>query len=181
MGADAEQLRDPFEGPGRLEHDLAGQGVAAQNAFRGLAAHIDQWAPEGGVIALISASEGDGRSTAALGLAAALAARKRDRTDIVVIDGPPVTHGTEVSGMGTATDLVLVVRLGHTLRRQLRQARDVLEGMGARPVGLLLVGTGRGRGRSWQAAAREDAQKGSPLPIAEPGGLGVSWEASPRG
>jgi capsular polysaccharide biosynthesis protein len=158
----------------------AGQGPAAHEAFRTIAAHIDRWAPEGGVIALISAAEGDGRSSAALGLGAALSELDRAH-DIEVIDGPPVTHGTELSGMGTATDLVLVVRLGHTSRRQLRQARDVLEGMGARPVGLLLVGTGRGRGRSRQAAGREEAQAGTPLPLAEPGGLGVPWEASPRG
>ncbi|MGZ4202747.1 MAG: hypothetical protein ACXVRH_11885, partial [Thermoleophilaceae bacterium] len=156
-------------------------------AYQSLAAHVDRWCPESGSIALISASAGDGRTTAAAELAAALAERgrtsafvyaaappedslvarlegagvlllsagpagvgelleeARGRVDIAVIDGPPVTRGTELLELTRSADLLLVARIGHTGRRDLRTAKEVLEGIGARPAGLLLLGIGRRR------------------------------------
>jgi Mrp family chromosome partitioning ATPase len=190
---------------------FSAMSAVGRNAFRALAAHVANWAPEGGTIAVISSSDADGRTTAAASIAAALAERghratlvrlgepaeealqadleasgvtvvapkgpdpraiadlvqeARERADIVVIDGPSVRSGTEVIGAATSADIVLVARVGHTPRHQLRQAREMLEGIGARPAGLVLMGTG-GRRRSRQAREtnpRATADEPTPLP-----------------
>jgi subunit length determinant Wzz-like protein len=62
--------------------------AAGRGAFRRLAAQVERWAPEGGSVAFISPSEADGRTTAAVNVAAALAERGR-RTVIVRLGRPP--------------------------------------------------------------------------------------------
>jgi Mrp family chromosome partitioning ATPase/capsular polysaccharide biosynthesis protein len=201
---------------------------AGRGAFRAFAVQIDRWAPEGGSIALISSSDADGRTTAAVNVTAALVERGRSaalvrlgeapgetvnadldasgvpileadgdkarplaelledarkRSDIVVIDGPPLSRGADMAGTAMSADLVLVVRVGHTLRRQMRQVRDVLEGLGVRPAGLVLVGVasrGRGSRERATAATSESSLTAPALTAPDAGALGASWETSPR-
>jgi Mrp family chromosome partitioning ATPase len=86
----------------------------------------------------------------------------RGRVDIVVIDGPPVSRGTALLDLTHSADLLLVARIGHTGRHDLRRGRDVLEGVGARPAGLLLLGVDR-RGIERSASVEEGERRTNPL------------------
>jgi capsular polysaccharide biosynthesis protein len=178
--------------------------ASERGAYQTLASHVDRWCPETGAIGLISAGRGDGRTTAAAGIAAALSERGRSaafvytseppadslvsklegagvpvlsagpgglsklledlrgRVDIVVIDGPPVSRGTALLDLTHSADLLLVARIGHTGRHDLRRGRDVLEGVGARPAGLLLLGVDR-RGIERSASVEEGERRTNPL------------------
>ena len=203
--------------------------AAGQAAMRSLSAQIGRWSPQGGAFAVISPTDGDGRTTTAVGVAAALAARgrgtalvlldpladgtamtdlraagvdvvsadgegsrplsetlesARQRADVVVIDGPPFSRGADVVAVAVSSELVLAVHVRVTSRHQLRQLRDVLEEIGARPAGLVLVGTGAGRRGPPRGAAAAPAggsrdtrrsAPGSPDPDAP----GARW-TSPR-
>jgi hypothetical protein len=148
---------------------LARVSPAGVEAFRTLAVQIERWAPSGGTIAVASPSTGDGRGTAAANIAAGIAegahtatvvqldaagaqpvhellAEARALADFVVVDGPPLSGDARALRAATLADIVvLVVRLGHTGRQELRRVRDVLEHTGIRPAGLLLVEAREGR------------------------------------
>ncbi len=176
------------------------QPAAVRAAYDDLAAQIGRWDPSSGVFALISAGDGDGRTTSAAAISSALAKRGRRPAlvsldvvsgnqfsadlaaagvelfaeakheaprpvreileeasragDIVVVDGPPVSRAIDLATIALSAQLVLVVRIGHTTREQLAQARDVLEEMGIRPVGMIILATRAARAR--RAAAEAD-------------------------
>jgi hypothetical protein len=169
-------------------------GTAAAEDLRRLAVQVQHWAPEGGTIAVASASDGDGRTTAAAGLAAAIAedgtaatvveldrrppvieqrsepppvqellAEARALADFVVVDAPPPSRDPRALRAATLADVVLLlVRLGHTARQELRKARELLEQTGVRPAGVVLVEGGdrrlmEGSHPADQASARPPA------------------------
>lgn len=130
----------------------------------GLAGRIARAHRGGATIAMASASPGDGRSPAAASLRAAFAARKRkaavvdteldgawadvaqlvatarEDTSYVLIDGPALSSDPRGLRACSLADLVLlVVRVGHTDRRDLRLARGLLERTGVVPAGMILV------------------------------------------
>ena len=180
---------------------------SARAAYDQLAAQIGRWDPAGGMFALISPADEDGRTTSAAAISCALAKRGRrpvlvaldvvpgnqiaaDLTaagveliaaaehqpprpmreileqarragDIVVVDGPPVSRPIDLAGAALSAQLLLVVRVGHTTREQLAQARDVLEEMGIRPAGMIILATRVRRARrSSQEAGGHAAKTG---------------------
>ena len=153
-------------------------------AFARLAERIQLAIPRGGTIALASASSGDGRTPCATSIAAAIAAgertatvldvelepaagedlvrlvrKARRRANFVLIDGPPLSAGGHAARAAVVADMcLLVVRIGHTDRQDLRRARELLEKTGAKPAGLVLVDAGVGRGAEAQPSnARNNA------------------------
>jgi succinoglycan biosynthesis transport protein ExoP len=68
-----------------------------------------------------------------------------DRYDLVLVDSPPVTAVTDARILAALVDAsILVVRLGTSTRRHTEAARDALRGVGARLVGVVVNGVGRG-------------------------------------
>jgi capsular polysaccharide biosynthesis protein len=153
-----------------------------QEAFGALADRMVSSNPDGATIAVASPSAGDDRALTAASIAAALEERDRsaavieppasgagredmagliasarERADFVVVDGPLLTGGAQaIAAAGLADVVVLVVRLGHTDRRDLSRGREVLERSGVAPAGLVLVyehGTRREVPRSGGEAA----------------------------
>ena len=142
-----------------------------QDAFVGVAERIQRALPKGGSIAVASPSSGDGRSPCATSIAAALAAgertstvleidaepasddaivrlvaRARRRANFVVIDGPPLGDDARALSACVVADVcLLVVRIGHTERQDLRRARELLDRTGVQPAGLVLVDAGPAR------------------------------------
>ncbi len=70
--------------------------------------------------------------------------RARSAAELVVIDGPPVHRGINLVAPPIPTQLLLVVRIGHTRRQDLLAAREMLEEIGARPLAMVLIGTEAG-------------------------------------
>ena len=63
----------------------------------------------------------------------------RERYDWIVIDGPPVLHASEASGLGSVADaVVMVVEAGRTKRPVLSRAVELLRKAGARVLGSVL-------------------------------------------
>ena len=142
-----------------------------QDAFAGVAQRIQRALPKGGTIAVASPSAGDGRSPCAASVAAALAAdertatvldigaepatgddivrlvaRARRRANFVVVDGPPLGDEPRALKACVVADVcLLVVRIGHTERQDLRRARGLLDRTGVQPAGLVVVDAGPGR------------------------------------
>lgn len=138
--------------------DLAWQGV-----FGGLAARIAGALPNGGTALIASPSDGDGRSSSATSLVTALTdggwlatlvelqprhedlaqvlGAARQRASFVIVDAPPLGTDPRVLRAAALADVVLiVVRVGHTDRQELRKARRLLDGTGVKPAGLVLIG-----------------------------------------
>jgi len=69
-----------------------------------------------------------------------LISRLRDEADIVLFDAPPVTLATDAAMLATRVDgVLLTVSAGRTKQQVARQAKDLLERVGARLVGVVLV------------------------------------------
>jgi Mrp family chromosome partitioning ATPase/capsular polysaccharide biosynthesis protein len=70
-----------------------------------------------------------------------LVAQARDVADYVVVDTAPLGRVSDALRLGGVTDDVLVVvRPGNTDRKELGVARELLEHMAVRPLGLIVVG-----------------------------------------
>jgi receptor protein-tyrosine kinase len=68
-----------------------------------------------------------------------LLAEIRTKNDYVLVDAPPLLPVADGTGLATLADGVLVsVRHGRTTYDQLKQAIDLVERVGARPLGLVL-------------------------------------------
>ena len=77
-------------------------------------------------------------------LAPDLLAEARSFADWVVVDGPPLSQGSDLLTFAYTCDhLVLVSRLGHTQEAALAGARDLLEPLNLVPAGHVLIGAGR--------------------------------------
>jgi capsular polysaccharide biosynthesis protein len=142
-----------------------------QEAFGDLAARIISSNPDGATIAVTSPSAGDGRSPSAASIAAAFEERGRTAVvvepdasgdgpedvaefigyarkgaDFVVVDGPPLSSEPRgIRAAALADVILLVVRVGHSDRRELSRARDLLGRIGVAPAGLILVHDERSR------------------------------------
>ena len=69
-----------------------------------------------------------------------LVARLRSQADVVLIDAPPVTQTTDAVELATQVDgVLLTVHAGQTKRDQAQRAKEALEKVGARVVGVALV------------------------------------------
>ena len=69
-----------------------------------------------------------------------LLARLRDEADVVLFDAPPVTLATDAIELATQVDgVLLTVAAGQTKRDDAQRAKEVLEKVGARVVGVALV------------------------------------------
>jgi capsular polysaccharide biosynthesis protein len=203
----------------------------AIRAFHAAAAHIAHWTSDGGVFALISPSDRDGRTTTAVNVATALAMqgrraallsldtdldrqivadlhtagvellndgsvplrdaleRARDVADVVVIDGPPAHRAINLVAEPLSAQLLLVVRVDHTRRQDLVAAREVLEEIGARPLGMVLLGSELPRRKRLdastprpagpRAAEKPAAHVGESRPVAVDGGK-QPWDPALR-
>jgi capsular exopolysaccharide synthesis family protein len=68
----------------------------------------------------------------------------RAHADIVLIDTPPLGRVADALRLAArADDLLMVVRPGHTERRELTLAQETLQQLGIVPTGLILVGGSR--------------------------------------
>ena len=68
----------------------------------------------------------------------------RERADVVLIDAPPVLAVADCLPLCRRVDgVILVVRFGVTRRRSLQRAKDQLERVGARIVGVVINGLSR--------------------------------------
>jgi tyrosine-protein kinase len=77
-----------------------------------------------------------GRSAEIVNAARALA-------DWVIVDTAPLGEVSDALGvLNVADDLVVVVRLGHTTQRSLAELRELVERLGAVPVGIVVVNAG---------------------------------------
>jgi Mrp family chromosome partitioning ATPase len=64
-----------------------------------------------------------------------------DWADQVIVDTPPLGEISDALALvDTVDDVILVVRLGSTRRRDLQVTRDLLDRAGVRPTGFLLIG-----------------------------------------
>ena len=69
-----------------------------------------------------------------------LIARLRDEADVVIFDAPPVTLATDAAELAIQVDgVLLTVAAGHTKRDDAQRAKELLEKVGARLVGVALV------------------------------------------
>jgi non-specific protein-tyrosine kinase len=65
--------------------------------------------------------------------------RLRDQADIVLLDSPPVLSVADASILSTLTDgVILVVDPSQTKRRELRQAKEAIEAVGGRILGVVI-------------------------------------------
>lgn len=68
-----------------------------------------------------------------------LLASLREQFDVIIIDSPPALAGTDAALLATQCDgTIVVVRAGKTDRRELTHTLEMLEGVGATLLGLLL-------------------------------------------
>lgn len=71
---------------------------------------------------------------------AELIARLRAEADIILFDAPPVTTATDAVELATRVDgVLLTVRAGHTRRGEAQRAKDQLDRVGARLLGVVMV------------------------------------------
>lgn len=78
-----------------------------------------------------------------------LIAQARELADYVIVDSAPLGAVSDALRVAGAVDeVLLVVRPGHTDRNDLARARELLERLQHRPLGLVLVGQGRHRSDS---------------------------------
>ncbi|MDQ7839628.1 MAG: polysaccharide biosynthesis tyrosine autokinase [bacterium] len=91
----------------------------------------------------------------------------RTAVDAIILDAPPVLPVTDASVLAPAADgVLLLVRLEKTPREAARRARQQLEAVGARVLGLVVTGAPGRRGKgyygyySYYQAGGEDAGKG---------------------
>lgn len=71
---------------------------------------------------------------------AALLARLRDEADIVLVDAPPVTLATDAAMLATRVDgVLLTLSAGRTRQQVAQQAKELLERVGARILGVALT------------------------------------------
>jgi capsular polysaccharide biosynthesis protein len=178
----------------RLERSLRQRGDAvapsqlsrrAGSEYEEVAAQIARREPAGGVYAVVSPAEADGRTTTAAALCAALAKRglrcalvsvatppgaqlsaelanrgvalvsgaadgahplgkavqdAQEVADVVVIDGVSLRRAGDLAALASLARLLVVVRLGHTPKDLLVQARTVFAELGAPPVGAVVLG-----------------------------------------
>jgi capsular polysaccharide biosynthesis protein len=96
-----------------------------------------------------------------------LLAKAQARADFVVVAVPPLSGDARALRTATLADMVvLVVRLGHTARQELRHVRNLLEHIGVRPAGLLLVEANEGRSEDEAPpAGRVQAQPRTPTDV----------------
>ena len=70
--------------------------------------------------------------------------------DYVVLDTAPLGEVSDALTIADQVDDVIVVaRPGHTNRMNLQTVRDLLDGAGVQPTGLLLIGQQQGRTSSY--------------------------------
>lgn len=91
----------------------------------------------------------------------------RGAVDALILDAPPVLPVTDAAVLAPAADgVLLVIHLEKTPREAARQARQQLEAVGARMLGLVVTGAPGRRGKgyygyySYYQAGGEDAKKG---------------------
>ena len=113
--------------------DMLQKGAAWPKGFRGVATGFD-FLPSGikaaNPAALLSS-----------GAMAALLEQARERADLVLIDSPPVLAVSDCLPLSSKVDgVLLVTRFGTTQRRSLIRAKEVLQKVGARVVGVVVNG-----------------------------------------
>jgi Mrp family chromosome partitioning ATPase/capsular polysaccharide biosynthesis protein len=87
-----------------------------------------------------------------------LVAQARDIADYVVIDTAPLGRVSDALRLGGVTDDVLVVvRPGNTDRKELGVARELLEHMAVRPLGLIVIGDTAAGGDGYYGYAQQRA------------------------
>jgi Mrp family chromosome partitioning ATPase len=66
----------------------------------------------------------------------------REAADYVIVDTPPVGQVSDALRVAMAVDdtIILVARVGNTLREELQHTRELLDRMALTPTGLLLIG-----------------------------------------
>jgi capsular exopolysaccharide synthesis family protein len=78
----------------------------------------------------------------------ALLAASRDRTEVAIFDGPPVGSFADMLPLAKEADaVVVVVRLYHSRKDQLRRFAAQLENASIKPIGVVVLGASAGPSR----------------------------------
>jgi Mrp family chromosome partitioning ATPase len=91
----------------------------------------------------------------------ALLAEARELADVVVIDSAPLGEVADALTIASEVDDILfVARAGHTNRRNLEIAADLLESIGRQATGIILVGSSGGLSNSYYQYGGEARSSG---------------------
>ena len=131
-------LIDAAAAPGRSRADGAGRSLAgARNSGGDLGAVL---APSGSEWLYSATLAGaDCRSEPSVAEIGEIYEQLRDSWPVIVVDGPPILERAEMVNIARKSDgVLLVVRAAQPQHEQLVRARDLIEGSGARVLGVVL-------------------------------------------
>ena len=99
-----------------------------------------------------------------LPVAKAVMDEAEQHADYVIVDSPPLTQVIDALPLASyVDDVLLVVRLGQSHLRQIKELGELLAGVGVTPAGVAIVGMPRGA-RHYYSSYFEEPKRGSSAP-----------------